>query len=86
MINSILAVLAVIIVLLGGLIWYQDGSIGRLEVDNHNKDQAIKAYEDILIVVPFSAMTKERKDNAKEEISKTLDNSSGVNDGSYNGV
>lgn len=77
--------LSVCIMLLISLGWYYKSKSEHLEIDNDNKDQAIKAYEDILVVVPFSAMTKERGNNAKKEINNTL-NSGAISDGNYNGV
>lgn len=59
----------------------------KLQTQVENQQQAIKAYEQILIAVPFSAMIGERKANAKDEINATLSGDANiVPDGIYNGL
>lgn len=56
---------------------------GSLEDDNKNKDQAIQAYEEIIKVIPYNTLAKERNSNAKEEINATLSNDNSIRDGHY---
>ncbi|MDM5264666.1 hypothetical protein PF327_10715 [Sulfurovum sp. XTW-4] len=47
------------------------------------RDQAIEAYEELIKVVPYNALAKERKDNANTEINATLSTTHSVSDGHY---
>ncbi|MBT8349091.1 MAG: hypothetical protein HKP62_06585, partial [Sulfurovum sp.] len=66
--NIAIITLSVIVVAVIGGYWYISNTIGSLKIENHNQAEAIKAYEQLLVVVPFSAMTEERKSNADEKI------------------
>ena len=61
----------------------QQRELNNIKEDNENYKEAIKAYEEVIKVVPFEAMIKERKGNADNEINNTINNSNIITDGHY---
>ena len=57
--------------------------LNRLEKENKNLNEAVIAYEELIKVVPFNRISKERSDNAKDDISATLSNDNVISDGVY---
>ena len=68
-------------IMLGGYSYSVHIQNESLKIDVKNRDQAIKAYEQILKTVPFNAIAKERKVNANEDINETLSNTNIITDG-----
>ena len=70
-------------IMLGGYSYSVHLKNESLKIDVKNRDQAIKAYEQMLKTVPFNAIAKERKINAKEDINETLSNTDAIMDNLY---
>ena len=80
----IIYVLATLILLTGGYGYYQSRVNKSLRTENANKADAIAAYEQIIKVIPFSAMISERKETTGETINTIFsDDSNIVPDGIY---
>ncbi len=81
--NVLTSVLIGVILFVSGFGAVQYMSKRSLEIENHNKDMAIMAYEAMIKTVPFEALTTERKEVADEEIIDITSDTTNIDDGSY---
>ncbi len=81
--NILTSILVGSILFVSGLGVVQYMEKRRLEIDNHNKDMAIMAYEAMIKTVPFEALTTERKEVADEKIIDIISDTTNIDDGSY---
>ena len=81
--NIVTSILIGAILFVSGFGVIQYMSKRSLEIENHNKDMAIMAYEAMIKTVPFEALTTERKEVADEEIIDIISDTTNIDDGSY---
>ncbi len=81
--NILTSILVGIILFVSGFGIVQYMGKRSLEIENHNKDMAIVAYEAMIKTVPFEALTTERKEVADEEIIDIISDTTSIDDGSY---
>ncbi len=81
--NILTSILVGIILFVSGFGAVQYMGKRSLEIENHNKDMAIMAYEAILKTAPFEALTTERKEVADEEIIDIISDTTNIDDGNY---
>ena len=84
--NVLTSILIGVILFVSGFGVVQYMGKRSLEIENHNKDMAIMAYEAMIKTVPFEALTNERKEVADEEIIDIISDTSIISDGTHNGV
>ncbi len=53
----------------------------RLTNENDDLNKAVTHYEEMIKVIPYNTLAKERRDNASSEINATLSNPDNINDG-----
>ena len=79
----IIGIVLVIFVGLGTSLTLSNMKLNRLEIENKNLNEAVIAYEELIKVVPFNRISKERSENAKDDINATLSNDNAIPDGLY---
>ncbi len=79
--RAIIGGMAVMIILLGGMTVSERWKNKRLSIEVKNKDDAIVAYEQLLKVVPFNALSIEWKGEAGEDINKIINSDNVIHDG-----
>ncbi len=81
--NIVTSILVGVVLFVSGFGAVQYMGKRSLEIENHNKDMAIMAYEAMIKVVPFEALNTERKEVADEAIIDIISDTTIVDDGSY---
>ena len=84
--NILTSILVGVILFVSGFGAVQYIGKRSLEIENHNKDMAIMAYEAMIKNVPFEALATERKEVSNEKIIDIVSDISIISDGSYSGV
>ena len=79
----IIGAVLIIFVGLGTSLTLSNMKLSRLEKENKNLNEAVIAYEELIKVVPFNRISKERSENAKDDINATLSNDNVISDGVY---
>lgn len=84
MINkAIIYAMTAVILALGTYSTIQHFKNYRLTNENDDLNKAVTHYEEMIKVIPYNTLAKERKDNANAEINATLRNSNSIADGTY---
>ena len=79
--RAIIGGMAVMVILSGGVALTERWKNKRLTVEVKNQEDAIVAYEQLLKVVPYNALSGEWKGDADEEIRNALDNNDSISNG-----
>lgn len=79
----IISGLAICVVVLGGYGFWLEKTNSSLETENKNKKDAIAAYEALLKIEPFEAVTRERKERTDEEIDDIINDDTSIVDSTY---
>lgn len=84
MINKIIIyAMAAVILALGAYSTVQHFKNYRLTNENDDLNKAVIHYEEMIKVIPYNTLAKERKDNANSEINSTLSSDDVISDGTY---
>jgi len=79
----IIGAVLIIIVGLSTSLTLSNMKVNKLTNENENLTNAVVAYEELIKVVPFNRIAKERNVNAEADINATLSNDDIIPDGVY---
>ena len=81
--NIIIYPLIAVILTLGTYSTVQHFKNYRLTNENDDLNKAVSHYEEMIKVIPYNTLAKERRDNANSEINSTLNSDDVIIDGTY---